>query len=206
MQLYLSKQFASTHPSYRSNIRKTLQNKVYQFTGENVLDLTDLSKVPRAYNGYYASISHCKKIGGFVLSNKYPIGFDAEETCRVKKSIYDKIACGEDEKAIEPSKLWTLKEASIKSLHLMNIKASFKDIRVQSIDTTLKKTLPDLSIINKEIHNCLKNVQNEKTHNCLKSLQFDECSKSFHLKYQSLNGVGVCLTNPVFTIAFTHFE
>lgn len=202
MHLYLSSKFSPSHLSYRQEIRKSLRNKIFQFTGQDFSQISDLSKIPISSANYYSSISHCRKIGGFVLSSKIPIGFDVEEISRINKQhLYSKIIFEEKEKKISLSDLWTLKESAIKSLYLLNKKAFSKNISIQKTDDYLKKI---------KIFDISQQDFVQKINSCLKKTYFEfedfNCSKIFHLRFQNLKGQGICLKNSIFSMSFVQFR
>lgn len=109
LKIALRSDFASRVEGHRARIRATL----HQLTGdESVLNL----ETPPQLKDKFVCISHCRSIGGFVLSNG-PIGFDIEETRRVSPAVAERMSHQNDDKqSPSPAALWTAREAVYKSL------------------------------------------------------------------------------------------
>ncbi|MGI9548771.1 MAG: hypothetical protein ACR2M7_02160 [Bdellovibrionales bacterium] len=112
-------------------IRKSLYKKMLQKSDKPFKKILDLSYRPQEFNNHFISISHTRKIGGYFITPNTPIGFDIEERARCKNHLYKKILSHPKETGIEISKLWTLKEASLKAFGFLSEKISLKDILIQ---------------------------------------------------------------------------
>ncbi len=129
---FISPDFASHKKNHRHLIRQSLFQKMFQLTNKPFYEGLNILKPPLKFKNYFISISHSKKIGGYVIAPNQSIGFDIEETSRCKKHLYEKIISKEKEQQTEVSILWTLKEASVKSLSFLQEKIFIRDIEVKN--------------------------------------------------------------------------
>lgn len=116
LSFHLSPEFSSAVADYRQKIRNHLAtNFSFRFNRQQLANLSDLTKLPEASEGYF-SISHCPVMGGFTYSN-LKHGFDMESVDRISKPLIQRM-CYEDEVAAAPNPkfLWVAKEAALKAL------------------------------------------------------------------------------------------
>lgn len=117
LRLILNTEWGSKQPDYRLKIRNVLSTKFSnRFSREQLAMLNDLNWVPQCSDGF-VSISHCKAVGGFSLS-QLPHGFDVEEKSRISLDILkrtcsdaERTACGEQ----YLERLWVAKESGLKA-------------------------------------------------------------------------------------------
>lgn len=102
--------WASTYSEHRIKLRKQL----YKYTkNKSVLDLTKRPNLP----DQSISISHCPKIGGFVVSKKN-IGLDLEQYQRLSQNLIKRISDNSEHKYFDDESyqiIWTIKEAVFKA-------------------------------------------------------------------------------------------
>lgn len=100
--------------SYRTEIRKGILDYLKAHHPDQVTkSIWDLD-APPVLNSLFVSISHCPKIGGFVLSSK-SLGFDIEDTRRISQKIIDRVSTEEELKICPQFELlWPAKEATFK--------------------------------------------------------------------------------------------
>ncbi len=115
-RLVLDTEWSAKNPNYRQNIRHCLATKLSShFSRVQLAQLYDLNRRPEA-SDRFISISHCKLLGGFALS-QFRVGFDVEETQRISQAILKRV-CDESELQDCPQLefLWVAKEAGFKAL------------------------------------------------------------------------------------------
>lgn len=112
LDLYFSCDFkwASTYSEHRLKLRRQL----YKYTkNKSVLDLTQRPGLPEQS----ISISHCPKIGGFVISKK-KVGLDLEQYQRLSQNLIQRISDNVELKYFDNNSyqiVWTVKEAVFKA-------------------------------------------------------------------------------------------
>jgi len=109
-EIFLSANWGSLVDGHRNEIRTELYKKTKDAS------FLDLQKVPKSEQ-FFVSISHSKSLGGYALHLKKEIGFDVEDTERIKPEIIKRISTGKDDKLFDQytSKyLWVIKEAAFK--------------------------------------------------------------------------------------------
>ncbi len=102
--------WASTYSEHRIKLRKQIYK---QTKNKSVLDL----KQRPSLIDQEISISHCPKIGGFVIS-KNKIGLDLEQYQRLSPNLIQRITTNDELKKIGEDQLqiiWTVKESAFKS-------------------------------------------------------------------------------------------
>lgn len=116
----IQEQFNAKEAFHRSSIRQAIANEL-----EKTFDLARLPEIlilegPPKLDTGYVSISHCLSLGGFVYS-MMPVGFDLEERLRVAPELVKRVS-QESELKLTPhaSLLWSIKEATFKSLYGFN--------------------------------------------------------------------------------------
>lgn len=112
--------------SDNSNNRALIREKIKFFLNneKNIYNsVMNLATLPQSED-FHISISHCKMLGGFVLSNeKAPIGIDIEMSERVKLKTVQRISNHFDHLDFpSPAELWTAKESSFKVIKKYNPK------------------------------------------------------------------------------------
>ncbi len=115
LQFQLSKNFSSSDPEHRLNIRSFLREKYSSHFNRNQLALlSDLTLLPEASEGVF-SVSHCKSIGGFSYSN-FMHGFDVEQIVRISNPVILRTS-SDYERSLPPDIkfLWVAKEAAFKA-------------------------------------------------------------------------------------------
>ncbi len=126
--------WASDCENHRSLIRGGILRHINKTAGLSSLDkrreeeLLDLNMRPRV-EGFQISVSHCKKAGGYACHQGDGLmGFDMEETGRVKSSHIERVVHSQKEHREAPSasSLWVAKESTYKAI------SSIYDIRVLS--------------------------------------------------------------------------
>lgn len=115
-RLILDSKWSSVNTNYRQDIRACLANKFSaHFSREQLARLNDLNWLPEA-SDIHVSISHCKALGGFALSD-FKIGFDVEESARISQDILKRTSSdGEFNECPRPEFLWVAKESGYKAL------------------------------------------------------------------------------------------
>lgn len=108
VRFFLDPAFGSGAGEHRLAIRR----KIAEVTGDSTV--LDLNSRPQP-KGCFASVSHCRTLGGFAQSSR-PIGFDIEETDRVTWDIVNRMGHPQDIKGPTPAAHWSAKEAAFKSL------------------------------------------------------------------------------------------
>lgn len=119
LRVYLSPHWGSTQNNYRINLRRSLF-EVIRDLGDEMSRYQQLLalEVPPTSERFAISISHTKALGGFVLSEKFPlIGFDVEEISRVEQKVTQRVMHPDSHKAPSPAHLWSAQEAAFKALN-----------------------------------------------------------------------------------------
>lgn len=110
----MQEDWGSHNSNHRMLIRKALLEYLKQNHPSEVEDsIWDLESPP-VLKTLKVSISHCHKMGGFVVCSR-PVGFDVEETSRITPRLLERITTEEERKRCpEPEILWTAKESIFK--------------------------------------------------------------------------------------------
>ena len=116
LTLELEKKFGSKNDNHRLELRKNLIRNLNKSDITYQSDILNLKEIPFVPNAYI-SISHCKSLGGFTISDK-PVGFDIEELSRISDSLIQRIMTESEKNLYHDLKfLWGAKEAVYKCLN-----------------------------------------------------------------------------------------
>ncbi len=107
--------FGSTVEGHRAAIRHSIKDDLIGVVDlRSIESILDLSRPP-SVSGLSISISHCRGIGGYVISgDQVNIGFDVEEERRINQKILDRISHPEDHPLGQYT--WVAKESAAKAL------------------------------------------------------------------------------------------
>lgn len=135
----LSTDMGSSHPEYRTLIRKRLSsclhNDAAQFDDVAILDLSRPPIVPH----YAISISHTEDSGGFLYARaraQQRLGFDIESIERVRPAIIKRVLSpGEAFDDNRSAQHWCAKEAVVKArAHSTGLLPLITDIQISWLD------------------------------------------------------------------------
>jgi hypothetical protein len=121
LKVQLRPEWGSQAREFRLSIRQALGRQVSELRpltpAASVAGLLDLKTVPRI-EPFQISISHCRGMGGYILSEAPgSIGFDIEETARITVKVIDRVTTPEERtEAPEMTALWSAKEAVFKAM------------------------------------------------------------------------------------------
>lgn len=134
----------------RLDLRKALYNFLKDkknFAFEDVLDLRNVpQKIPVPGMDLYGSLSHTDTIGVFALDS-LPVGVDFEDRTRVQKVLVERV-CKAPEMKLNSNfqLLWSIKEASFKSIPFIVQPKTITDITVTSIAIIADSKIPNLQL------------------------------------------------------------
>ncbi len=128
LELVLSKNWASSIPEHRQQIR----NALYQITNDP--QILNLDFVPMMTTDHTLSISHNKDFGGYLIARGHTkrVGFDIELVSRCRPEMVLRVSSQEElQKAPSAAALWCAKEAVFKSLPIEQQPSSISALVIQ---------------------------------------------------------------------------
>ncbi len=133
-----TEEWGSDSSDYRQQLRARLVDEARRMgnlTEGEAETWLDLSRPPQA-NQIFCSISHTRRLGGFVLS-RVPVGFDIEALGRVSKRVVDRISTPvEVLNAPDGESLWVAKEAVFKCLQGKHQPTVLSEIHISTWEPT----------------------------------------------------------------------
>ncbi len=134
--------WASTYTDHRLKIRKNLYR---QTKNKSVLDLQNIPKL----ENQFVSISHCPKIGGYVIADQN-IGLDIEQFQRLSLSLISRISSDSERSLFEKSDLaaiWTIKESVFKCSQ--GLCKTMTEVQIEKVESYKNKDFKILKVNSK---------------------------------------------------------
>lgn len=130
-EFFCDTKWASTYSEHRLNLRRHVYKKT---KNKSVLNLNERPKLP----DQFISISHCPKMGGFVIS-KEKVGLDLEQHQRLSLNSIRRVATESEIERFDDHHyplIWTIKESVFKCGSGVDVpmsKVSILDFKINSI-------------------------------------------------------------------------